>query len=73
MYARLKALKVRHDILESKIQGEMSRPRPDDLRLRLLKRMKLKLRDEMAGIEDRLFSERLASAPYGRRGKPALN
>ncbi len=73
MYARLNALKVRHDILESKIQGEMSRPRPDDLRLRLLKRMKLKLRDEMAGIEDRLFSEKPAGAPHDRRGEPAFN
>lgn len=51
MHARLKALRARHDILESKIHGEMTRPMPDDLRLTLLKRMKLKLRDEIAGIE----------------------
>lgn len=51
MYPRLHALRVRHDILESKIHGELTRPRPDHLRLTLLKRMKLKLRDEIAGIE----------------------
>lgn len=56
MYARLNALKFRHDILESKIQGEMSRPRPDDIRLKLLKSMKLKLRDEIASIEQFLIS-----------------
>ena len=73
MYARLKALKVRHDILESKIQGEMSRPRPDDLRLRLLKRMKLKLRDEMAGIEKLLFSEESSGQSNNRRRQPVFN
>jgi hypothetical protein len=54
MYPRLHALRVRHDILESKIDGELARPRPDQLRLTLLKRMKLKLRDEIAGIENAL-------------------
>lgn len=56
MYPRLHALRVRHDILESKIHGELTRPRPDQLRLTLLKRMKLKLRDEIAGIERALAS-----------------
>lgn len=73
MYARLNALKVRHDILESKIHGEMSRPRPDDLRLRLLKRMKLKLRDEMAGIERLLFSKESSGQSNNRRREPAFN
>ncbi len=51
MYPRLHALKIRHDILESKIHGELTRPHPDHLRLTLLKRMRLKLRDEIAGLE----------------------
>jgi hypothetical protein len=58
MYARLKSLQTRHEILESKIQGEMMRPRPDEVRLTLLKRMKLKLRDEIAGIERGLEARR---------------
>ena len=57
MHARLKALQARHDILESKIHGEMVRPLPDDLRLTLLKRMKLKLRDEIAGIEHAMSAQ----------------
>jgi hypothetical protein len=51
----------------------MSRPRPDDLRLRLLKRMKLKLRDEMAGIEKLLFSEESSGQSNNRRRQPVFN
>ncbi len=58
MYVRLRALRARHQILESKIQGELVRPRPDELRLKLLKLMKLKLRDEIEGIEKLLICGR---------------
>ena len=61
MYARLRALRARHHILESKIQGELARPQPDDLRLKLLKQMKLKLRDEIEGIEKLLIYGKAAT------------
>jgi hypothetical protein len=51
MYARLRALRARHQILERNIQEELARPHPDDLRLKLLKQMKLKLRDEIKVVE----------------------
>lgn len=51
MIARLKALRARHGILEAKIDAERARPRPDGIRVQLLKKMRLKLRDEIARYE----------------------
>ncbi|MBB1248651.1 MULTISPECIES: YdcH family protein [unclassified Rhizobium] len=47
----MKALRVRHEILQSKIEGEMKAKQPDTLRITALKRMKLKLRDQIAALE----------------------
>lgn len=55
MYARLDALRSRHGLLESRIQGEMQRPCPDSLRLAQLKRKKLRLREQIVEIEAALF------------------
>lgn len=68
MQARLNALKTRHEILEAKIHGERSRPKPDDLRLTILKRMKLRIRDDIARIEHALLAEtELFGSRWNRR------
>ena len=53
MQNRLKALYARLGIVEAKIHGEQSRPQPDSLRVRALKKMKLKLRDQIQIMERR--------------------
>jgi hypothetical protein len=40
MIARLNALRTRHGILEAKIDAEHSRPRPDTIRVKILKKMR---------------------------------
>jgi hypothetical protein len=47
---RLVALKARHSTLEDMIQQELTRPSPDDIEIHALKKEKLKIKDEMAGI-----------------------
>ncbi len=47
MSARIEALQLKRDILSAKIQQEASRPWPDALRLQLLKRQRLRLKDKM--------------------------
>lgn len=54
MQNHLKALYARHGIIEAKIHGEQCRPRPDSLRVRALKKMKLKLRDQIRTVERQL-------------------
>jgi hypothetical protein len=44
------ALKAKHQALEEKIQEEEARPHPDDVTLHQLKREKLRIKDEIAGI-----------------------
>ena len=51
MMARLKALRARHGILQAKIDAETSRPSPDSIRVKILKKMRLKLRDQIALYE----------------------
>ena len=46
--ARITALKDRHAELDERIHEEQSRPLPSVSRLRLLKRRKLMLKDEMS-------------------------
>jgi hypothetical protein len=53
MRNRLKALYSRHGIINAKIQGEQSRMRPDSLRVRALKKMRLKLLDQIEVTERR--------------------
>lgn len=58
MIARLNALRTRHGILQAKIDGENSRPRPDTIRVKILKKMRLKLRDQIARYERILVGPR---------------
>ncbi|MDP2119503.1 MAG: YdcH family protein [Hoeflea sp.] len=51
MIARLNALRARHGILQAKIDAEGSRPSPDTIRVKILKKMRLKLRDQIALYE----------------------
>ena len=50
---RLVALKARHTTLEDMIQQERSRPHPDDTEIAALKKEKLRIKDQMAGIAAR--------------------
>lgn len=45
--ARIGALRSRHSALDRDIEEELSRPAPDDIRLKALKRMRLKTKDEI--------------------------
>jgi len=51
MIARLNALRTRHGILQAKIDREHLRPRPDTIRVKIMKKMRLKLRDQIARYE----------------------
>jgi len=68
MYARLDALRFRHGILESRIQGELQRPCPDSLRLTQLKRKKLRLREQIVDIETAIFEHGSGDTGEARRG-----
>lgn len=46
----LEALNARHARIEGMIAAEMTRPLPDSTRLAKLKREKLKIKEETAGI-----------------------
>ncbi len=59
MKNRLTSLYARHGIIDAKIQGEQSRLRPDSIRINSLKKIKLKLRDQIA-----LTERRFALAPW---------
>ncbi len=54
MIAHLEALRARHGILQSKIDRESSRPRPDSIRMKILKKMRLKLREQIYRYETML-------------------
>ncbi len=47
---RFQALRRKHQKLETEIEQEVARPGPDNLRLRALKALKLKTRDQMQRI-----------------------
>ncbi len=51
MIARLNALRSRHGILQAKIDAEHLRPKPDNIRVTILKKMRLKLRDQIERYE----------------------
>jgi uncharacterized protein len=46
----LQALKEKHAALDHEIAEEELRPHPDELRLAVLKKQKLRLKDEMARL-----------------------
>jgi len=45
--AHLEALNARHASIDGQIAAEMTRPKPDTVRLGQLKRQKLKLKEEI--------------------------
>jgi len=52
--ARLRSLEERHAHLEQRIAEEDGRPRPDSTALMRLKLQKLRLKEEMQKLRDRL-------------------
>ena len=48
---RIEALKSKHHNLEQALDSEAHRALPDDLQIATLKRQKLALKDEIAGLE----------------------
>lgn len=54
LQARIRELGSRHKSLEDAIQDEMTRPHADELRLKTLKRQKLKLKEEIESLRERL-------------------
>lgn len=61
MLNRLKALQTRHEILDAKIDREQKRLRPDELRIGAMKKIRLRLRDQITRIE------RVLSRDFRRR------
>jgi hypothetical protein len=49
--ARIRELGVRHQLLERAIQDELARPAADADRLKVLKRQKLRLKEEMESLK----------------------
>jgi hypothetical protein len=47
---RLNALKARHQALEAAIAEENAHSHPDEVRLHTLKKQKLRIKDEIAGL-----------------------
>ncbi|MCC7016682.1 MAG: YdcH family protein [Rhodospirillales bacterium] len=47
---RLEALKARHQALESAIAEENAHSHPDEVRINTLKKQKLRIKDEIAGL-----------------------
>jgi hypothetical protein len=58
--ARLAQLKLEHGDLDAAIEALRIAPSLDQLRLARLKKQKLRLRDEIAQIEDRLIPDIIA-------------
>lgn len=54
MHARLKSLQSQREIINAKIDRELSSPRPCDLRLQALKRQRLQLKDTIHRLVRRL-------------------
>lgn len=44
------ALQIKHQGLEQKIRAEMSRPSPNDVTVQLLKKQKLRIKEELAQL-----------------------
>ena len=49
---RIEALKARHQFLEKSIENEEARPMPNDLHLAEMKREKLRIKDEIAQLNN---------------------
>jgi len=51
MTAHVESLKSKHADLDAKIADEERRPHPDEAAIHALKKLKLRIKDELAGIE----------------------
>lgn len=60
LLARLKELKRQHRALDEEIRDLVASPLADQLRLRRLKKEKLRLKDEIGRVEDRLYPDIIA-------------
>ena len=60
---RLESLETRHADLETRIEAEMTRPMPDLLRIQKLKRLKLRVKDEIESISGVLRTLERPSMP----------
>ncbi len=49
--AHMESLKSKHADLDAKIADEERRPHPDEATIHALKKMKLRIKDELAGLE----------------------
>lgn len=57
---RLELLRVEHRDLDAAIEALASASAPDQLQIARLKKRKLRLRDEIASLEDRLIPDIIA-------------
>ena len=57
---RLEALRSEHRDLDAAIDALLAAGRPDQLQIARLKKRKLKLRDEVASLEDQLIPDIIA-------------
>ena len=60
LQVRLDMLRLEHRDLDAAIAALVETPQPDQLPLARLKKRKLRLRDEIASIEDRLVPDIIA-------------
>ena len=71
MMQLLKALKARHALIANKIDDEQRRPRPDGIRVRSLKKIKLHLKEQIAMLERAKITGsstgRLMSPVFGKK------
>lgn len=49
---RIEALKSKHQALDAQIEEEENRPHPDDIVIHDLKKQKLRIKDEIAALEE---------------------
>ena len=58
--ARLATFKVEHQDLDAAVCALEAKPRPDQIQIARLKKKKLRLRDEIARLEDQLLPDIIA-------------
>ncbi len=58
--ARLATFKVEHQDLDAAVSALEAKPRPDQIQIARLKKKKLRLRDEIARLEDQLLPDIIA-------------
>ncbi|MCY1705323.1 MULTISPECIES: YdcH family protein [Pannonibacter] len=63
MHRKLVTLRIRHAILDAKIERESRRPHTDTLRLTALKKLRLRLKEEITRLEREFFRK-----PAARNG-----